>query len=231
VIVDDDVWVRRGRAAALADAGIEVQEMSHQDALAHDGWGAYDIALLDAYDEDAGFDRFTGVRVAERIRAAAGGERVRVVVVTGHTLNDVLRLRFADAGGDELYSHAELRSPEALVAVVRTPLAERVVRPSAEDLAAHGFGAHARPNQALRWVEDHGMEQAFAPGVPQKSLPVTRRRLITARRRVSAMLGATGARGHDGVEWREVVRLVTQARGADRRGADHRGGDQGGADR
>jgi DNA-binding NarL/FixJ family response regulator len=71
VVVDDDVWVRRGRAASLA----EVPELavtavlSHAEALDFDRWDDADIALVDAWDERADFDRFPGVRVVEAIRA------------------------------------------------------------------------------------------------------------------------------------------------------------------
>ena len=142
---------------------------------------------------------------------------MRIVVVTGHVLNDLLRLRLVDAGADELYAHADVRTSDALVEVMRSPVAERAAPPSAADLAAAGVSSSARPSDALRWVAANGMEGAFVAAIPQKALPASRRRLITARRRVSELMGLSGRRGRDGAEWREVVRVVNQARGEERR--------------
>ena len=192
-LVDDDEWVRRGRGQALAElAGIEVVlSVTLVDALrlAVDAWDAVDTALIDAHDPDAGFDEFPGVRVVERIRARAGRPQPVIVVITGHVLDDMLRLRMAEDAAPD---------PGAL-----------------EEL---GLTTASHPNAALQWVEEAGLAEVFvtaAEGESQKVLPTGRRQLQRSRQRVSDIGGIrrTAAGQRTSLpEWQQIVDVITTIR-------------------
>ena len=219
-IVDDDPWVREGRAAALERSG-EVELVlctDHAEALTRDGWDDVDVLLLDAHDPTAGFDQFAGVRIVERVRRVRGREDTRIVVLTGHAFNDLLRVRMAEAGADALHPHTDVRTAEALLAVVHGTL-------GADDSAADearrraGLPSGARLNDAVSWAEANVGADALIDQ-PQKSLELSRRRVITARSRIAGMVGmppSGGAEGRKAPEWKEIVRFLQRARGAERR--------------
>lgn len=133
-IVDDDVWMRTGRAAALAAFNdIEVVVALHPREAIDDvtQLNNADVVLVDAHDPDAGFDRFHGVDVVRHIRAERPGALPVIVVITGHARNDLLRRRMAEAGADFLCAHREVHSPDMLVSTIRTAAnAADLVRPT-----------------------------------------------------------------------------------------------------
>jgi CheY-like chemotaxis protein len=220
-IVDDDIWVRAGRAAMLDGAGFEVVRVcDHEAALDdHQGWGDVDIALVDAWDAEQDWDRFPGVRVVEAIRRSEHGGRILVLVISVHATNEVLRLRMAEAGADFFYAHSELRGPDDLVrAMTRPDDARRSRSGDGAVLEALGIQPTSRLNAALHDIEDRGLESAFQPATSQKALPVGRRTLITARRRLAeiARLSRPTSDGSDQPpQWRRVARAVNVARGAE----------------
>jgi CheY-like chemotaxis protein len=201
-IVDDNEWVRRGRAAALLESGLveNVTAMHHAEALAWGSeWACFDAVLLDAYEDSDGWDRFTGVRVAQQIRKEPSSTDVRIVVVTGHDRNDLLRMRFAEAGADSLFGHQEVRDPRRLGQALFGPInGSSLSRCQA-----------SRVNEALATIGRAGVEEAFIPGRMQKQLPLTRRQLITLRQRLSRLLYGPGSPP----PWRSIVRAVNKARG------------------
>ncbi|MGY6501077.1 MAG: hypothetical protein ACXIVQ_09345 [Acidimicrobiales bacterium] len=219
-IVDDDGWVRRGRVAALEERGIEVAVSAEHDAalrLGHEAWARVDVALVDAKDESADFDLYVGVRVVEHLRAVAPSGTV-VVVVTGHVLDDVLRLRMAEAGADWLYGHADVRTPDDLVAVVRNPGSGAVAPPADPDrLRSAGLDPDARPNEAMSYLDHSGLVDAVvstSDGEAQKALSVGRRRIIGARRHLTRLLGTTPSDPRATTpEWRRLVQVVDRVRG------------------
>jgi DNA-binding NarL/FixJ family response regulator len=217
-IVDDDPWVREGRAVALDRTGCVtmVACVDHRGALARARWDDVDVLLVDAHDPTAGFDQFAGVRVVERVRRERSPAETRIVVLSGHAFNDLLRIRMAEAGADALYPHAEVQTVEALLGVIHgtTPTGEAGSEAARRRV---GLAADARLNDAVSWAEDHlGAEALNAQ--PQKNLEVTRRRLITARSRIAGMVGmAPSADGRRTPEWKEIVRFLQRARGAERR--------------
>lgn len=208
-IVDDDSWVRRGRAAALGESAttVVVSTWSPDEALAttaDDLVGHVDVVLVDAHDESAGFDKFVGVRVVAHVRELCGRELPRIVVITGHVYNDLLRIRLAEAGADFLYAHSDVRSPEALLeAISRAWTSAGAPEPvstginTAVDWAARNLGEPALQNES------------------QKALPVTRRSIITARHRLARYV----APNSDGAvpTWKEVSAFLDRARGKERR--------------
>lgn len=222
-LVDDDEWVRRGRAQALGELdGIEVVlSASLLDALALAGhvWDTVDTALIDAHDPAAGFDEFPGVAVVERIRARTREPRPTVVVITGHVLDDMLRLRMAEAGADFLFGHAHVRTVERLHAVATDPGSIAIdAAPDPSALAELGLTSLSHPNAALKWVEEAGLTDVFvtaAEGESQKVLPTGRRALLRSRERVSEVGGvrrtASGQRTSL-PEWQQIVDVVTAIR-------------------
>jgi DNA-binding NarL/FixJ family response regulator len=214
VIIDDDSWIRRGRAVAIDETpGFSViGTMSPTDALAqHDAewWSNIDVVLADAHDDDAGFDKFIGVRVVAHIRSLTGRTKPQILVITGHLYNDLLRLRMAEAGADFFYSHAEVRSPEALVGAI-TASREAVGQPQILPVSpSPGL------NAAVSWAEANLGEGAFQ-NESQKALPVSRRAIITARQRLRHQLPTSDGRTIP--SWREISQFIDRARGKERRG-------------
>ena len=218
-IVDDNPWTRRGRASTLdTDPAIDVKEVAdHTDALLLDGrWASVDVALVDAVDHDQPFDRFPGVRVTDALKAWR--PEATVVVTSPHPLDDYLRIRLVEAGADYLYCDTEIRDVSALVEAVLRPRADhRLTKPSPECLIALGVspeGEGTSLNAALAYVEERGMAELLHPDVPLRSSAVGRRSIITARRRLAAMLGLRPHRdGSEIPEWRRVAAFLNRARG------------------
>jgi CheY-like chemotaxis protein len=223
-IVDDDEWVRKGRSVALAESGeVTVGFVGpHAEALALPltEWAGTDVVLIDAYDTDASFDHFAGVAVVERIREMDAERRPVLIVITGHLLDDVLRLRMAEAGADFLFGHGEVRSVENLLVAIRDPASIRAPGPpDAEALAKLGLSPDSRPNEAMHWVDQSGLAEVFveaAEGESQKTFEVGRRRIRAARQQLAARGGFR--RTADGErtsvpEWQQIVTIVSAARG------------------
>jgi CheY-like chemotaxis protein len=219
VIVDDDVWVRGGRAQALSGVdGIEVvATVSHAEALDRpELWDGVDVVLVDAWDPRAGFDRFPGVRVVEAIRSV-GGPDVMVIVITGHVINDMLRLRMAEAGADFFYGHDDVSNLDQLLAVITCPDDERRPELDPDRLELLGVRPGSQPNAVLNRVSDQQWQAAFS-GQSQKSLPLSRRAIMRIRRElgeVGRVAPSTGtSRQARWPEWQQIVRVVNLARGA-----------------
>jgi CheY-like chemotaxis protein len=222
-IVDDDLWIRNGRAHALADIdGIDVvATVDHGQAIDSVGlWERVDVALVDAWDHRAGFDRFPGVAVVEAIRRSRTGEETTIIVITGHVVNDMLRLRMAEAGADYFYGHDDVAGIDELVEVIREPGVDHRPQVAADALADLGLRPGGRANAALAWVRKEGFDDAFS-GESQKALPVSRRAIMRIRREIGTIARvdeprATGAE-HDvrWPEWQNVVRFVNRVRGID----------------
>jgi CheY-like chemotaxis protein len=223
-IVDDDEWVRIGRSVALAESGeVTVGFVGpHSEALSAGPsiWADIDVALIDAYDTDADFDHFAGVGVVEQIKALDADRRPVLIVITGHLLDDVLRLRMAEAGADYLFGHGEVRTVEQLLLAIRDPASVRSPGPpNPEALDKLGLTLDSRPNQAMHWVDESGLAEVFveaAEGESQKTFEVGRRRIRAARQQLAARGGFR--RTADGQrtsvpEWQQIVSIVSAARG------------------
>lgn len=224
-IVDDDLWVRHGRAAALAEhEGFEVVELAPRHAAALGaGWSGVDVALVDAHDATEPFDHFPGVAVVEAIRAHRGPEAL-VIVVSGHLANPFLRLRMAEAGADYFYRHEEVADLPSLLSVIADPAPDhRATRPDAATLASLGLSPSARPNAVLHYLEDEGVLEAFDGHRSQKTLRLSRRTIMRVRREVGQLTGLTptvgSSRDLDAPDWRTVVDFVNRARGVEQRAA------------
>lgn len=222
VVVDDDEWIRRGRADALRQAAVveSVQTVDHAHALRFaSSWDEVDVVIVDAHDENASFDYFAGVKVVQAIRARRTAAETRVIVITGHVLNELLRLRMAEAGADEMYGHGEVRSASQLIEVLLRP--RRTISLTEDELYTAGLSPRSSPNAALEWIErqpDLAIPGAFADDESQKALPISRRRVLTTRQRIAQLAGlrpdARTRRSAVSIpEWRQIVSFVNRARG------------------
>jgi len=227
-IVDDDLWVRHGRACSLREQpGFEVVEMSPREAMSFGpSWAGVDVALVDAHDATEPFDRFPGVRVVEAIRSNSGEHRTLIIVVSGHFGNAFLRLRMAEAGADYFYRHQDVKNLDLLLAAIERPdPARRVKAPEPGVLAKLGLSPRSRPNAALHFLENEGLVDAFDGRRSQKALPLSRRSIMRVRREMARLAGLSPAspvsasRRLDAPEWRAVVEFVNRARGVERRGS------------
>jgi DNA-binding NarL/FixJ family response regulator len=222
-IIDDDLWIRNGRAQALgAVAAIQVVvTMDHAQAVDSTGvWESVDVALVDAWDHRAGFDRFPGVGVVEAIRRERSPDETTIIVITGHVVNDMLRLRMAEAGADYFYGHDDVAGVDELVAVITAPGVDYRPQVSAEQMRNLGVRSGSRPNAALEWVRDEGFDDAFS-GESQKALPISRRAIMRIRREVASRARVSEPRPTGGAhevrwpEWQQVVKFVNRVRGAE----------------
>jgi CheY-like chemotaxis protein len=212
-IIDDDVWVARGRAAAINESSelISVGTWLPGEALARTDpsqWADIDVVVVDAHDGSADFDKFVGVGVVSHIRSVTTASHPRIVVITGHVFNDLLRVRMKEAGADFLYAHSDVRSPEQLIEVILTPAPTASVQ-GASTSPADGV------NAAVAWAATHLGEDALRQE-SQKALPLSRRSIITARHRLRRHMPSAG--DHNPPSWKEVTGFVDRARGKERRG-------------
>jgi DNA-binding NarL/FixJ family response regulator len=216
LIVDDDIWVREGRVRAFEsqDDWRVAAALDHAGAIAHDQWTDVDLVLVDAYNPDGAFDHFAGVAVVEHIRRHRPGG-VRVVVLSGHADNDLLRIRLAEAGANELFAHSSVTTFDELISLANELVSEPL-RLTAE-LKRAGLSPRARVNDALAWAEHKLGDDALREGESQKTLAIGRRPLITARERIGSLAGLTGRTGSSTPEWRQVVEFLNRARGRERR--------------
>ena len=219
-VVDDDPWIRAGREAVLdAAEDVEVVWTGDHRAAVDAPWGEIDVALLDAHDADAGFDRFAGVAVAAAARRASPD--LRIVVLSGHSHNDLLRIRMAEAGADEFHAHRDVATPAALLALVRERPDAASTAPEVNDARRRvGLSSTSRLNEAVAWADEHLGEPVFTAATHAET-GLSRRRLITARGKLSTLAGldarqTTGAR-RTLPGWRDVADLIDRARGRARR--------------
>lgn len=228
MIVDDDELLALGEAALLAAVdGIEVVGVCAFESalgLPPETWADVDLLVVDAHDRDAAWDYFAGVDVVRALRRCPTSSRTTVVVISGHCLNDQLRLRMASAGADYFYPRSEVRSPAALIEIIldpaRGPLAE--MRSTAKVGAR--IGPASRPNEVLDYVQASGLTAAFDPALTQEATGLSRRAILRERKRVAKLadlrtcpyrLAAGPNRRATLPTWKEVVGYVHRARGAD----------------
>ncbi len=221
VIVDDDVWVRTGRAAGLkAFADIEVVAvLDPETAFGFDWDDRIDVAMVDAHDPRSDWDRFPGVRVVESIRRRRTSDQTTVIVISGRMLDPMLRLRMAEAGADFYYGHLDAPDPHSLAALLRHPSDDRRCDAGSNaELSVIGLDVTSRPNQALGWIRDSEAVSYFTEAGTQKTAHASRRTLIKVRdevakrARLQPWIGDPQRRPGV-VTWRDVSRFVNRALG------------------
>jgi DNA-binding response OmpR family regulator len=232
VIVDDDEWIRRGRRdglAAMDDIDV-VDTLTPEAATSRADWSNVDAVVVDAYDQRQASDRYPGVGVVEAIRRSRNADETLILVVSGHILEPLLRLRMAEAGADFFYAHLDLPDPLSLAEALRRPdLARRAGPGDTTELAAYGLRPWSKPNAAIRQAEQAGYLHLFTAEGSQKASGASRRAMIHARdelarlARLEPSLGDNERRPGD-VTWRDVARFVNRALGRHRDGSGPRGG-------
>lgn len=200
LIVDDNEWVRRGRAEALREADWpgEVVALDHRAALGT-AWRAGDLVLVDAHDPSPAWDRYVGIAVVSAVRAHVGHRVASVIVMSDGPAPAALRDRAAEAGADHLVEHDHVRNPDELLALVRDPAAR------AQRLTIGRRGLTA----ALHVVEELDACELFTAPIPQKQSELSRRNIITLRQRLSRVLGLERP-----PRLRDLILTVNDARGA-----------------
>jgi hypothetical protein len=230
-LIDDDEWVRRGRAVALEGCP-EVElalVVSTGEVLGRGGsgeemvWEGIDAVVVDPYLGPARFDRYGGVAAVEQIRASDGGEAPGIVAVSERVGDPYLRARLAWAGADYAYCRFEVGDVGSLLNVIAFPDGQHRLPSGDHVLYLPGVRAGGRPGELLRLLEEEGVGHAFTPGLAQLDSGLSRRTIIRLRK-LAAEVGGIETAPHRRCggpadlgalpTWREVVDQVNRLRGA-----------------
>lgn len=222
-VFGDNEWIRRGVAGALAEHGC-APVVAARLGEAHRFVAAevMDLVLIDPATPRA-WDRWSGFGVAPPVAAARAPGALVVAFSSVAAFSPMVRLRATEAGVDAHHDVRTIAEHADLARLLDDPRAGSLPPPSRHELSALGVGPRSRPGAALAYVEQAGVRDAFVPGLDLSGTGLSRRGAINLRRTVSALADlrtdagrATGGRLRDLSlpTWREVVRLVTHARGA-----------------
>lgn len=224
VVVSDDEWLRRGLSDGIRSTPrLElVDGLDHQAALARgDRWADADVVIAEAVGVGDGFDRYSGVKVVQRIRQHQE-RHVRIIMLIEDS-NDLLRKRLSEAGVDCCYRRGEIASVDSLVDAVNRP--DERCRPDHLDtmaLARLGVTRSSRINDGLDYIQASGLEGSIFLGPARSGPNLSRRRAISARAnfariaRVAPVPTGSGAVVERTLpSWRQLVEIVDRARGAD----------------
>jgi hypothetical protein len=230
-LIDDDEWVRRGRAAALegcpeVDLALVVsigEVLGRGTPGGERGWEGIDAVLIDPYVGPARFDRYGGVAAVEKIRASDGGEAPCVVAVSERVGDANLRARLAWAGADYAYCRFEVGDVGSLLKAVASPDGQHRLPSGDHVLCLPGVRADGHPGELLRLLDEEGVGHAFTPGLAQLDSGLSRRTIIRLRK-LAAEVGGIETAPHRRCggpadlgalpTWREVVEQVNRLRGA-----------------
>ncbi len=202
-VVDDDAVTRTGTTALLATSSrIEVVlTCSHAEAFGMmPDWPDVDVLIVDAADDRDQVDHFPGARLVQRLRGLPQGRDLTVIVITGHFLDDALRLRMREARADFFYSRLDLRSEDALVRAVLKPDAARRV-PAARDpetLRQLGITPRSSLSRLIEHAEEADLSAVLSEDRSAENLPSSRSRWWTRLRHDAAAAGGIGVVNVDG---------------------------------
>lgn len=210
VLIDDNELTLRGFAEVLSGCPeIELVAATEHTAVLVDprSWSDVDVVVLDAADEDRCGDQFPGVQVVRHLRRQAG-DRLTVVVITGHFFDDGLRHRMANAGADFFFLRSEVRSSAKLVDIVLHPESYRRGVPPVADperLRLLGITPRSAVETMVGYVEEADLGAALSPGAPDVDVTarLSRRSVIRHRQaigragKIQPMNATTGAPPND----------------------------------
>ena len=115
VIVDDNADVRRAYREGLGILGYRVTEAADAEAaLRATADAAPAVVLIDIH-----LPGMNGYQLAQALKARAGGDALRLVMLSGMTLDDTTRRVSQGAGFDQCFDKAQ--GPKALHALLRDP--------------------------------------------------------------------------------------------------------------
>lgn len=152
-VIDEDRSARARVERVLRDLpGIDVRGFTHDAALQVVAWAGFDVVVIDPVDPLRRGDQIPGAAVVEHVRACAGPDRPRIVVIGSRHPDDAVRVRLREAGADayvdgELLGEAD-RLAQLLAAAGR---GEGLPAPvDAPTLAHLGITERSRVNEGLR---------------------------------------------------------------------------------
>jgi CheY-like chemotaxis protein len=115
VIVDDNADVRRAYREGLGILGYRVTEAADAEAaLRATADAGPAVVLIDIH-----LPGMNGYQLAQALKARAGGDALRLVMLSGMTLDDTTRRVSQGAGFDQCFDKAQ--GPKALHALLRNP--------------------------------------------------------------------------------------------------------------
>lgn len=220
VVVDDDEWRRRGLVDAVRELGgvLRVHAALPHARVNDFDWDAVDIVVVVATGAHESWDQMSGVRSAELVRALDPSRRVVMVLVVDADVGPLIAPRAAEAGVDFVYPWSALTTMEELERAVLAPSADLVPTRIA-DLAAMrelGVSFSSRLNRGLAHIEREHLCHLFEP---TSEVTVSRRQLITSRRRLTDIMRITPVRDRSGSmvdatlpSWRQLRQVVEIAR-------------------
>ncbi|HSY05940.1 MAG TPA: response regulator [Steroidobacteraceae bacterium] len=116
IIVDDNAEVRRAYREGLGILGYRVSEAGDADAaLRAVADAAPSVVLIDIH-----LPGMNGFQLAQALKARAGGAALRLVMLSGMTLDETMLQMSKNAGFDQCFDKA--RGPKALDALLRAPV-------------------------------------------------------------------------------------------------------------
>jgi CheY-like chemotaxis protein len=115
VIVDDNADVRRAYREGLGILGYRVTEAADAEAALRATANAGPAVVL----IDIHLPGMNGYQLAQALKARAGGDALRLVMLSGMTLDDTTRRVSQGAGFDQCFDKAQ--GPKALHALLREP--------------------------------------------------------------------------------------------------------------
>lgn len=199
IVVDDNEWVRRGRAEALREAAWPGDVLALDHAAALDmNWLPGDTVLVDAFDPVQAWDRYVGVAVVSAVREQVGDD-ASLVVMTDGPPRSLLAERAAEAGADFVVPHDRARDVDELLGLVRDPAS------FAERLTVGRRGL----TEALAIVDELDARGLFTAPMLQKQSDLSRRNIITLRQRLARTLGIEPT-----PRLRDLIETINDARGA-----------------
>ncbi|MEQ1785443.1 MAG: hypothetical protein ABL966_00195 [Acidimicrobiales bacterium] len=225
VLVEDDEWSRRGLRDGLADLDSfdPIFALSHAEATASGPeWHRAELTLVGAEGGSDRFDRFTGVRVVQEIRAHCTRRENVVVVLAGGAPNPLLHLRAAEAGADHVIRREDVPDLAHLEAALLRPGDGIRFDPEVRAYLKHfGLSPSSRLNAGLAYVEAAGLAGTMGQLGPRDAQSITRRRAISTREAFTRIVGVQAVDSGSGAitqrllpSWKQVTTVIAMARGA-----------------
>lgn len=146
VVIDADEIARTGFQVLLERHTCtgEIVALGHDQALARTDWDQVHVVVIDPVDIRRPGDQVPGAAVVEHIRSCSRPDRPRIVVISSHQPDDVVRLRLREAGADAYFHRSQVREADRLFDAVFHPVDDEQIPPPVDTEALHRLGINAR---------------------------------------------------------------------------------------